>query len=35
MNTDRQTPFKEFIAEVQVKDEVESAEDNEDEQYKF
>lgn len=35
MNTDRQTPIKNFIADVQVKDEVESAEDNKDEEYKF
>lgn len=35
MNTDRQTPLKDFIVDVQVKDEVESAEDNKDEQYKF
>lgn len=35
MNTDRQTPIKDFIENLQVKDEEESAEDNEDEQYKF
>lgn len=35
MNADRQKPIKDFIADVQIKDEVRSAEDNEDEQSKF
>jgi len=35
MNADRQRSIKDFIADVQVKDEVRSVEDNEDEQCKF
>lgn len=35
MNAEKQTPIKDFIADVQVKGGVKSAEDNEDEQHNF